>query len=585
MGAGGLAWGWVQQTLIDGEPILPGPSLEGVVPFINRTPVSAPTRAPNRAPHAMDRAGVMALPLARPPSGAFQRAHAAAAESRHSSSSPPPHAGRDARLAAVKSRMSSTRPTAVGRAGSTGVPPQYPGVPFTSRRTTVDSARSLSESKMAAAEDALPSPPQVVSGAPPLGRAVSEDAADTDGLDEFNASVTTLLKPLLMRGELTEVLPPVPAFGDRLALWPDGGAEGSVAAGVVAEALEEDATATPAFLQLVEAAEALALRRAGIFASRAEADAAAATASGVWEARPAPVSSGNARRHARRTLREWHAGLRRAAPPGAPALPLPVDAATQASMAAALQPAAPAPSPLEQTCARLTVGPPRRTADQVPCALGLASERGAKAVAALPAARLRNFDFPEGASGVDDLGTAAIASDPSLLIRVVRPLGGDSGAAALALTEPATLKVRGGNAGYCRSFCHRPTHPPQIAVGTVALSDHPLMSREDRLATMLRDLSASYARQMAADVPSQADDRLTALLAFTHAGSAGMLPPELQQQGLRDALSRRSQASATAAARALLYDFERDSVPELCARASAVLAALSEVRAGGGRAL
>ena len=101
---------------------------------------------------------------------------------------------------------------------------------------------------------------------------------------------------------------------------------------------------------------------------------------------------------------------------------------------------------------------------------------------------------------------------------------------------------------------------------TVALSDHPLMGAEDRLSATLHDLHASYAAHMTADAPAQCDDRLAALLALSPAEEARQATMGGQAQGWG------------ASARKLQYDFERDSVAELCARASAVLAALSEVR-------
>ena len=374
--------------------------------------------------------------------------------------------GKDARLAAVKSRMSSRGIAASGRSisGGTSLGLSRRGIP-----SDLAVARAISESKTAG-DDASTFQPQAITGAPGNvtsadARAPSEELPDTDGLDEYSANVAALLQPVALRGQLTEVLPPVLAFGDSLALWPDGSGV-RVDSAVVSQVLEWDALATPALAQITEAAEELALRRAGHYARGRD-----AAASGVWEGKPAPVTRGNARRLARRAVKEWHAGLVRAAPPGAPGLPLPVDAAGQAGLAAAVLPPPPAPSPLEQTCARLTVGPPRRTADQTPCALGLGSERGAKPVAALPASRLRNFDFPEDGSPEEfSGGAAAVADDPSLLIRVVRPLGGDSGAAALALAEPSTLQVRvcvcvcGGGGESCRATALTTLHssPPRI---------------------------------------------------------------------------------------------------------------------------
>ena len=105
-------------------------------------------------------------------------------------------------------------------------------------------------------------------------------------------------------------------------------------------------------------------------------------------------------------------------------------------------------------------------------------------------------------------------------------------------------------------------------MGSIALSDHPLMGREDRLAAALRELHSSYARHMTTDLPAQCDDRLAALLGAAASASASGYP-----ERLREAVEYRG-----AAVSPLQYDFERDSVPELCARASAVLSAISQVR-------
>jgi hypothetical protein len=347
------------------------------------------------------------------------------------------------RLAAARERLSQRivqRATSLGSGAGTA----RGGV--TQRQITADS--SYSESKTAldtnipdsARQIGLPSPPK--DKLLPGGglRALSEDNADVDGLEEFSSDIATLLKPLIVHGELTEVTAPAPSFEDRYAPWPDGIAKPQQE--LVAQALDADAHAPPALLQLTESAEALSLRRAGIFSSVGAADAAAAAADGVHRGRPLPISRGNARRVARRALREWHASLLRSAPPGAPPLPLPVDAAAQSAAVRALLPPPPMPSPLEQTCARLTVGQRNRKAAAsglLPCAIGLASATGAKPASRLPPERLAHLDFGEGpldTAPPAPVGKAAkaVSDDPSLLIRVMRPLGGDGNAGALSST-------------------------------------------------------------------------------------------------------------------------------------------------------
>lgn len=155
---------------------------------------------------------------------------------------------------------------------------------------------------------------------------------------------------------------------------------------------------------------------------------------------------------------------------------------------------------------------------------------------------LRAADLQEGMAAGVSAQVLAAAADPLPAIRIARPLTGNAVELALAGVEPAIL---------------------QVEVAGVAFRDHPLFSREDYLATGLKGLYTEYARRMRANRVAPLDATLRSLLSYTltNAGPALSTPgPGYMSHG--GAVRR-------------VYDFESDSLTELCARVSAVLEALS----------
>ncbi len=106
-----------------------------------------------------------------------------------------------------------------------------------------------------------------------------------------------------------------------------------------------------------------------------------------------------------------------------------------------------------------------------------------------------------------------------------------------------------------------------------------------RAAASLRNLYAAYARRMKGDPVAHLDSRLKSLLGYTTVTSATPAEGTAAAVKARRKAARAHRASSASASTfnlgetlgsplnpsSMLYDFQRDAVPELCARMAAVL--------------
>jgi len=415
---------------------------------------------------------------------------------------------------------------------------------------------------------------------------------------------------------------------------PDGLGD-SRASVYVADGLNDDAACPAAFHAAALAATVNARRRLGHTVHAGDDHEALINADGIARGRQAHITPGNAARMTLREMREWYhtraaalaGSVDRAPPPDlsgtvAPSQGPQVDSlpsraahlsALEQVAATCLPPAAdatalhtwaarfnstrvPAPDPLAHDSLRWTVklrkgGGYRlaRAAGPGVSNLGAASASGGVPASALPNDRLHPWDTdmdtgaalqrlmqrrrarksaqrspsprrasllhmlhaaglkPDaahavvgkpraggGAAAAGDIfsadGTNPAHDDTHLMLRIVRPLPGSAADLTLATREPSTLNV---------------------AVTAVTLHDHPLFLAEDHLAAGIAAAYDGYARLMRTDNVAFYDGRLAALLAYTRLGGSG--------DGGE-----------------LVYDFQRDSLPALLSRCSAVLHAIAQ---------